>query len=260
LVIDADPTGEPIPARGDAVCGSCGAHHPIRAHVLDMTQRGDLKMLTPAGWSNYFHLVPWIYENVWRPRSLAILSGERFSTAREVNMLTDWLSLPSEELVVDLGSSTDLYARSLAKRSGSITIFSIDLALGMLQAGRAYALRDGLKNIAHVRAPAQHLPFGDGTVDAIVCGGSLNEFRDITVALREARRVCKTDGKMFAMSLLEADSAVGRLGQLGARTSGIQFPLFGKFNAMVDAAGWLRERQEVFGMVAFTLMRPRIEE
>jgi SAM-dependent methyltransferase len=188
------------------------------------------------------------------------LSGEKFPVARELGLLDDWLSIPSDALVVDLGSSTDLYACGLGKRNGTATIVAIDLAVGMLKTGRDCAIRAGLKNIAHVRAPVQRLPFADATVDALVCGGSLNEFRDMSVALREARRVCKPSGKMFAMSLLQGDSALGRLGQLGARGGGIQFPQFGEFNRIVDAAGWERERQEVFGIVAFTLMRPRIEK
>jgi SAM-dependent methyltransferase len=259
LPVNSDPNGEPIPARGEAICGGCGARYTIRGNALDMTQPGDLKLLTMAGWSNHFPFVPWIYENLWRPRSLTILSGEKFPIERELNLLNEWLALPENALVIDLGSSTDLYARGLSKRNGSATFVSIDLSIGMLQAGRAFALRDGLKNIAHVRAPVQGLPFGDATVDAIVCGGSLNEFRDMKLALREGRRVCKPSGKLFAMSLLEAESAVGRLGQFGARTSGIRFPRFGEFNAMVQSAGWSRERQEVFGVVVFTLMRPRNE-
>lgn len=253
--IKSDPNGEPIPSSGAAVCAGCGARYPIRGNVLDLTQRGDLQVLTLAGWSNHLSLVPWIYENIWRPRSLTILSGEKFSTERELNLLNEWLSLPNSALVVDLGSSTDLYARGLGKRNAGATIVAIDLSVGMLRSGRAYGLRDGLKNVAHVRAPVQRLPFADATVDAMVCGGSLNEFRDLGVALREALRVCKPNGKMFAMSLLESQSMLGRFGQLGARGSGIQFPRFGEFNAVVDAAGWMRERQEVFGAVAFTLMR-----
>lgn len=260
MAMDADPNGELIPARGDATCGSCGARYPIRGNVLDITQPGDLKMLTAAGRSNLFPLTPWVYENHWRPRSLNIFTGEKFSIERELDLLNDWLKIPDNALVIDLGSSTDLYARGLGKKNRSATIVAIDLAIGMLQAGRAYALRSGLKNIAHMRAPVQRLPFGDRTIDAIACGGSLNEFADMSVALCEARRVCKPSGKMLAMSLLQADSALGRLGQLGARSGGIQFPQFGEFNRIVDAAGWERERQEVFGIVAFTLMRPRIEK
>lgn len=260
LAMDADPTGELIPALGDARCNNCGACYSIRGNVLDMTQPDDLKMLTPAGRSNLLPLTPWVYENIWRPRSLTILSGERFSIERELNLLNEWLKIPDNALVIDLGSSTDLYARGLGKRNGRATIVAIDLAVGMLKQGRACSLRAGLKNIAHVRAPVQRLPFGDATVDAIVCGGSLNEFRDMKIALREARRVCKPGGKMFAMSLLQADLALGRLGQLGARGAGIQFPMLGEFNRIVDAAGWERERQEVFGIVAFTLMRQRIQK
>jgi SAM-dependent methyltransferase len=250
---------DPLPARGEAMCAQCGARYPIADHVLDLTRRGDGSRRTIAGWSNELPLAPQIYENVWRPRSLSVLTGQSFPVWREIALVTEWLTAKPEELVVDLGSSTDLYARGIArsaKDGGAPAIVAIDLAAGMLRAGRSYARREGITNIAHVRAPADRLPFADGAVDALVCGGSLNEFRSMDAALREARRVCARNGRMVAMSLLAANSRLGKFAQAGVRASGIKFPSRDAFNAAVDAAGWRRERQQVFGAVAFTLMRP----
>lgn len=131
------------------------------------------------------------------------------------------------------------------------------MASGMLRAGRKYALRDGVKNIIHVRAPVQHLPFADASIDALVCGGSLNEFRSMREALHEARRVCKQTGRMFAMSLQIATSPAGKIGQGNATMSGITFPSLAEFNALSMDSGWQCERQQVFGAVVFTLMKPR---
>lgn len=259
LTIDAKSDDEWLPERGEAICDQCDARYPIRNHVLDLTQRNDARWLTLAGLSNYLPMLPWGYENVWRPRSLTLLSGEKFPVEREIELLNDWLAVQSNELVVDLGSSTDLYARGIGKQEPSATIVAVDMAMGMLQAGRAYALRDGVRNIVHVRVPAQRLPFADGTIDTLVCGGSLNEFRSMGEALREARRVVKPSGRMLTMSLLKATSLTGRIGQWNARLSGISFPSLDEFNAMIQSAGWHCERQQVFGVVAFTLMRPSVK-
>jgi hypothetical protein len=100
------------------------------------------------------------------------------------------------------------------------------------------------------------LPFADASVDALVCGGSLNEFRSMSEALREARRVVKPSGRMFAMSLLKGTSVGGRIGQWNTRLSGINFPTLDQFNATIVSAGWRCERQQLFGVVVFTLIKP----
>lgn len=245
-----------LPEHGEAVCKKCDARFPIRNHVLDLTERNDTNLLTLAGLSNYLPMLPWGYENIWRPRSLTLLSGEKFPVGREIELLSDWLAPQPGELIVDLGSSTDVSARGIGKHTADATIIAIDMATGMLNAGRKYALRDGVKNIAHVRAPAQHLPLIATSVDALVCGGSLNEFRSMSEALREARRVVKTNGRMFAMSLLKATSRAGKIAQWNARLSGISFPTLDEFNRIVSQAGWHCERQKVYGVVVFTLIKP----
>ena len=257
LTINTKSGEELLAERGEATCQQCDVRFPIRNHVLDLAQRDDVRLLTMAGMSNYLPLLPWRYENVWRPRSLTMLSGEPFPVEREIKLLNDWLSVQPNELIIDLGSSTDLYARGLGKQNAGATIVAIDMATGMLKAGREYARRDGVKNIAHIRAPAQRLPFIDASVDALICGGSLNEFRSIGEALREARRVVKPSGRMFTMSLLQTTSLAGRIGQWNTGLSGISFPTLEQFNATIETTGWRCERQQFYGVVAFTLMKPK---
>lgn len=152
FTINSKSNSDFLPECGEAICHQCGARFPIRDHVLDLTQRDDTRLLTMAGLSNYMPFLPWGYENVWRPRSLTMLSGEPFPVEREIKLLNDWLATQANELIVDLGSSTDLYARGIGKQNSGATIFAIDMAAGMLKAGLAYARRDGVKNIAHARA------------------------------------------------------------------------------------------------------------
>jgi ubiquinone/menaquinone biosynthesis C-methylase UbiE len=262
LTINAIPQSDDLlPKHGEAICDPCGAHYPITDHILDLAQRGDGGRLTFAGWSNRFPGLPYGYEHVWRPRSLSLLTGEPFSIERELKLVNAWLRIMPRELVVDLGSSTDLYARGIAKSTcqwggAAPTIIAVDMALGMLKAGRAYARQARLFEIIHVRAPVERLPFADGTVDALMCGGSLNEFHSMRVALREARRVCSSKGRLLTMSLIAANSPLGKLGQWLARTSGIRFPQLDEFNATIKAAGWACLQQQVFGAVVFTLLKP----
>lgn len=256
------PNGEddPLPRRGEATCNACHARFAIREHVLDL--HAGASNLTMAGRSNFLPWLPWAYENIWRPRALSLLTGEHFPVTREIQLVNDWLNLQPGAVIVDLGSSTDLYARGIARRltSDAPTVIAIDIAPGMLKAGREYANRAGIHNIAHVRALAEHLPFANASIDALVCGGSLNEFRSMQVALREARRVCVPHGRMLAMSLLAATFLGGKVGQLGARLSGIQFPSLTEFYAHIHAAGWRCVKQVTCGVVAFTLLEPHEEK
>jgi SAM-dependent methyltransferase len=256
LRIETTITGELLPERGEAICAQCSAQFPIHDHAIDLSQRGDVGLLTPAGLSNLLPLLPWAYENVWRPRSLSFLTGESFPIKRELDLLNEWVVIRPDELAIDLGSSTDLYARGIGKQNASATIIAIDMAPGMLRAGHKYSMRAGIANISHIRAPIQRLPITNESVDAIVCGGSLNEFRSMTEALKEARRVIKPGGRMFTMSLLQANSRLGRLSQSNAGWGGIRFPSLAEFNATVESTGWARARQQVFGVVVFTLLKP----
>ncbi len=249
-----------VSTMNQVVCEACRAQYAMRDEVLDLATSDDARRLTLAGTSNFLPLLPWAYENVWRPRSLTLLTGEKFSVARELAWLNDSLKPKANELIVDLGSSTSLYARGIARATQHLgdsapTMFAIDIAPGMLRAGVQYAQRDGVHNIAHVRANADRLPFDEASVDALACGGSLNEFRSMREALREAYRVCKPGGRLVTMSLLAATRALGKFAQAQAKLSGITFPTRDEFNATLDEAGWHRVEQNGIGIVAFTSLK-----
>lgn len=127
LTISAKSDDELLPERGEAICNQCGARFAIRDYVLDLSQRGNASLLTPAGLSNYLPLLPWGYENIWRPHSLTLLSGEKFPVEREIKLLNDWLKVQPYELILDLGSSTDLYARGVGKSNPDANIVAIEM-------------------------------------------------------------------------------------------------------------------------------------
>ncbi len=48
------------------------------------------RWLTLAGASNNAPLAPEFYENVWRPRSLSLLTGIDFPLTRELELIREW--------------------------------------------------------------------------------------------------------------------------------------------------------------------------
>lgn len=242
---------EPVPVNGYAVCDRCHSHYPIADHILDLAPRGP-HLLTHAGRSNDAPLAPQLYEHVWRPRSLSLMTGESFPPTREMALISGWANPTPTDLVLDIGTSTGFYARGLARASRDRTqIVALDHARGMLAMARQTAQREGRKNIAYLRAFAQALPYADASVDVIVCGGSLNEFRSIEEALREMRRVLKPNGRIITMSLSKAESAKGLLAQRFFSLSGIRFPTRAAFGLLVLDAGLKVVRQEAYGIVTF---------
>ncbi len=237
---------------GYAVCDRCHSLYPIADYILDLAPRGP-HLLTLAGRSNDAPLAPQLYENVWRPRALSLMTRENFPPAREMALISEWAHTTPTDIVLDIGTSTGFYARGLARASGDrAQIVALDHAWGMLTMARRTARREGLKNIVYLRAFAQALPFADASVDVIVCGGSLNEFRSIAEALREMRRVLKSDGRIVTMSLLAAESAKGKLAQRFFSLGGIRFPTPAAFNVLVRDAGLQAVRQETYGIVTFS--------
>ncbi|MEP7199095.1 MAG: class I SAM-dependent methyltransferase, partial [Chloroflexota bacterium] len=158
-----DFDGERLPTDGALVCGNCGARYPIADRILDMHARD--AALTLAGRSNQAPLTPFVYERMWRPRSLPILSGGRLSARGELQLLREWAPLQAHHLALDLGSATGLYARTLAAMDASATVVALDLAPNMLRASHLYARRAGVRNIAHLRAAADRLPFATASVN-----------------------------------------------------------------------------------------------
>lgn len=249
----SDETENGLPVNGYLVNERAGTAYDIKDGIADMTAGLRRSDLTVAGWSNHFLFAPQAYERIWRRRALTLMTGEAFSIARELAVLNEWTNLQSGEYVLDLGTSTGLYARGVAAHVDA-TVFAIDLSWGMLREARKYIAREQRQGIVLMRAAAERLPFYDASLDAVVVGGSLNEMKSIPVALREARRVTRTGGRLFVMGLTRANTRRGRWLQRFLGAGGIQFPTVNTFNDMARAAGWTIQGQHKKGIVVFTLL------
>jgi SAM-dependent methyltransferase len=239
-----------LPENGYVVCQSGSTVYDIREGIMDFTPRIERSALTVAGWSNHFFPTPQLYERIWRKRALTLLTGENFPVTREMQWLREWTDVQAGEAVIDLGTSTGLYARGLSETGA--TIFAVDLAMGMLREAQKYVRSEKRDGIVLMRAAAENLPFHDASIDAVVVGGSLNEMQSMRVAMQEAYRVVRAGGRMVIMSLSRAYSARGRSLQKLAGMSGIQFPTVAEFNTDIEHSGWKIARQELKGIVLFS--------
>jgi SAM-dependent methyltransferase len=176
------------------------------------------------------------YEPLWRVHSLGLLTGEPFSNERELRIISDLVGVERGGRYLDLGCSAGLYTRSLAPGGGS-EVVSIDISPSMLKEAARRARGIGAKP-SFARADAHNLPFADACFSGAVCGGTLNELGDPARALREARRVLETGGRLAIMGILCAQTLRGRRLQRLLSISGVRFFNPDELRSVLDHAGF----------------------
>lgn len=226
----------------------------VRENVVEVLTKAPAG-ITLAQRSNFAPPTAWVYEDLWRKKSIGILSGEPFSFEDERNLLLDWLRPAPGELLLDIGCSSGFYARSLQQAEPGSRVVAIDFSSSMLKDARKRAKADGCA-IYLLRADAQALPFAAQSADALCCGGSLNEFAQPERALKEARRVLKPGGRFFMMHLLKARTTGGRLLQKAAGGGGIHFWTEEESRHLFKETGFRIAREKQVGIVMFSLLEP----
>ena len=74
----------------------------------------------------------------------------------------------------------------------------VDIVPEMVAAARMAAAEAGLTNVEVLEMDAEHLDFGDGSFDTVICAFALAFFGDAAAAMREFRRVLRDDGRFVA--------------------------------------------------------------
>jgi ubiquinone/menaquinone biosynthesis C-methylase UbiE len=121
------------------------------------------------------------------PRARAYVESAVHSAGQDLDALEALVRAAAPAHAIDLGCGGGHVAYRLAKFAKRVT--ATDLSAEMLAAVRATAAERGLGNIETREAPAEKLPFADGTFDFLGCRYSAHHWRHFAVGLREARRV-----------------------------------------------------------------------
>lgn len=231
-----------------------GDEYQVKNNIIDLLGK-EPEFTSIAQSTNHWKLTAAIYEDIWRKRSLSLLSGEEFPIEKEHELLIDWTAPEEDGYYLDLGCSTALYARALKAAQKNAHIVALDFSMQMLEEARLKAEADQT-DMVFLRADGRHLPFFSNAFDGIVMGGTLNELTEELKVLYEAKRVLKDDGVFFMMHLIKSDAWYGRLLQESVAIGGINFWTVEESNKLFNQAGFKVKEQLVKGIVCFTKLRP----
>ncbi|HYW35401.1 MAG TPA: methyltransferase domain-containing protein [Balneolaceae bacterium] len=236
------------------VCSKKGDEYAITDNIIDFWGKGPSN-LSWAQRSNDWKLTAAIYEDIWRKRSLRLLSGQDFPIEKEKNLLVEWLDPKLDASYLDVGCSTALYGREVKKRQARCEVVALDFSRPMLQEARHKAQAERV-NLFLLQADARYMPFFGATFDGLMMGGTLNELSDPLKVLFECRRVIRKEGTFFMMHLLKANTWYGRLLQESAKFGGLQFWSIEESNQLFERAGFSVAKQSNKGIVCFSKLLP----
>jgi ubiquinone/menaquinone biosynthesis C-methylase UbiE len=117
--------------------------------------------------------LPFVQQWVYRPAQNEVIAALNDSAARKV---------------ADIACGTGILADRIARELHPDEVYGVDMSDGMLAKARARS-----SEVQWRKGPAEHLPFEDGTLDAVVTTSAFHFF-DQPAALREFHRVLAPGG------------------------------------------------------------------
>lgn len=184
-------------------CQACGHEVRIHAGIPNFAEHLPLRdpNLRPIQRLNNSPIFAVFYETpLWRGFLTRLGSG--LSMQQELELVLQNASMASPEAVADLATGTGHYARALVQRFPRALVYGVDISLGMLKRAQEMASRKGLQTARFLRGDIFQLPFGDGTLDAVVCCGALHLFAELGPVWEEVARVLRRGGVFCGWTLV----------------------------------------------------------
>ena len=191
------------------------------AHILD-------EMNAHGLWQSF----PDLSQGLSRTGELLAYNIEEFRIqieSRKIFSVLEKMNLSLGNVVLDVGCGGGQSLFALADRHPSLAI-GIDPERGHLEIAQSFALNFPLKSgkYAFQQGDGNYLPFRDGSVDVLICRGTLHHL-NIRQALEEMVRVLKPGGRVFIHAL-----GIGAFTEsaLNSRGRGRLFALFVLLNGI----------------------------
>ena len=99
--------------------------------------------------------------------------------------------------ILDLGTGSGYLSFPIAKNNQGCEVVGLDIVNAALDANRAKADAEGIKNLSFVSYDGIDFPFEADSFDLVVTRYALHHFPDIEHSIGEVSRVLKSDGMLF---------------------------------------------------------------
>jgi SAM-dependent methyltransferase len=126
------------------------------------------------------------------PQATAYVESPVHAQGEDLQQLAAMVRGKADARALDLGCGGGHVAFHLAPDVREVVAY--DLSPEMLTAVGAEAKKRGLANVVAHQGAVESLPFGNGTFDIVMTRFSAHHWRNVPAALREARRVIKSNG------------------------------------------------------------------
>ncbi|MGH3009641.1 MAG: class I SAM-dependent methyltransferase [Gaiellaceae bacterium] len=127
--------------------------------------------------------------DLWNERAEAYRTSQTHASGDDLDLVVEWCAPAEGVTVLDIATGGGHVARRL--REAGATVVTTDAAPGMQP---------------DVVAPADHLPFADGSFDAVACRIAAHHFPDVLAALKEMARVAR-DRVVICDNVFTSESA-----------------------------------------------------
>jgi ubiquinone/menaquinone biosynthesis C-methylase UbiE len=176
--------------------------------------------------------LPFLQQWVYRPPQNEVLEQLKNSGARKV---------------ADIACGTGIFADRIARELNPEEVYGVDMSDGMLAQAKARSAE-----VQWRKGPAEHLPFEDGVLDAVVTTSAFHFF-DQAAALREFHRVLAPSG-LVAVATLSPRQPLP-LHRLSAnRLNPAHNPTPDEMRALFEGAGFSVSDQHRVRRPAWTLL------
>jgi ubiquinone/menaquinone biosynthesis C-methylase UbiE/uncharacterized protein YbaR (Trm112 family) len=224
-------------------CCACGRNYPVRHEIPDFIV-DDWR--NNPNWSlRHFKMFDWlapIYEtNLWYPVVIRLSGVKGIASLPELLTTVEQMTGTVAGSVLDVACGPGTFGRRIAAHSQSV--YGIDISLGMLEQGRAYAEREHIGNLHFSRSAVESLPFAGESFAATLCCGSLHLFQDPAVALREIARTLRPGASFVGVTFAPIDSVFSRF----ALRHGARLFEVGKLGELLSQAGFVDYSARTFG-------------
>lgn len=170
--------------------------------------------LTLAQKSNF--LLPTVMGyDLWRRRSLSLMTGAPFSLEREFRQFLEWVGPVSGQHWLDVGTSTGNYAKVLVQAGATVT--ALDISAGYLERLPRHP------RLHPLQGNMEEKLFESGAFDGVVIAGTLNETFDAEQMLEQSVHALKDGGFLYLMYLLPVQNPAGRMVQSLLSRGGVHF-------------------------------------